>query len=153
MLLTACLVGKSVQWGFLQEAKPSLPLFPLLRPPENLKERWNMMLFSWDGSGTETIHCFRTAEPTHHYTRKRISLHSGSLSSSPSFSNFYSRKWMGQNTSRNYFCLGIEWDVEKSRGNCHSCAWSEAEDLLQMQKQQMCSGHKGQISLGIEELS
>lgn len=79
MLLTACLVGKSVQWGFLQEAKPSLPLFPLLRPPENLKERWNMMLFSWDGSGTETIHCFRTAEPTHHYTRKCISLYSGSL--------------------------------------------------------------------------
>lgn len=55
---TALLVGQSTQGGSCRSlSHPSLYSF------WNLKERQHPMLFSWDGSGTETTRYFRTSEP------------------------------------------------------------------------------------------
>lgn len=76
------------------EPEPSLPLLLLLRIPKNLKERQHPMLFSWDGSGTETTCYFRTSELAPSPGKKKMSQFTlwFSLPSSPCSFNFHSRK-------------------------------------------------------------
>lgn len=81
---------------FLQESEfPSLYSF-YSGYPKNLKERQHPMLFSWDGSGTETTCYFRTSElaPSLGQKKKKKSQFTlrFSLPSSPCSFNFHSRK-------------------------------------------------------------
>lgn len=85
------IVGQSTQWGSCR----SLSHHFLLRLPKNLKERQHLMLFSWDGSGTETTRYFRTSELAPSLgKKKKVSQFTlwFSLPSSPCSFNFHSRK-------------------------------------------------------------
>lgn len=96
----------------MQEPKPSLPLLLLLRLPENLKEAQHPMLFSRDGSGTETTRYFRTSElaPSLYKKKKKESVYTLVLSSllamllSFPFQEINGTKYL----SSKYFCLGME---------------------------------------------
>lgn len=112
-LATGCLLRKRSQWGFLQKAMPSLPLFILLRLPKNVRERQYLMFF-FPGAGVEqelpdilgqlswlhyhTHTCMCTQTHTRKEKKSQSTLRFSLLSSASSF-NFHSRT-VGQNTSQ-----------------------------------------------------